>query len=71
MAAVKLFAREEFFGSLPVNDLELYIEIGNKAMENGDVSSSLEWYNKGLKKAIQLKDKNKIKQFSGLIVTLL
>ena len=71
MRSVKFNATEEFFRSLPVNDLEMYIELGNKAMEKGDVDTSIKWYQKGLKKAIELCNDQKVREFSGLIVTLL
>lgn len=56
---------------LPVNDLNLYAELGNKAGEEGKMDESLAWYMKGLSKARELNNSTKISEFSGLIFTLL
>jgi hypothetical protein len=56
---------------LPINDLQLYAELGNEAGKKGDLEESVSWYRKGLTKARQLKDSEKEKEFSNLIFTLL
>lgn len=56
---------------LPVNDLKLYAELGNEAGKNGNMEESISWYKKGLEKARQLKDQDKVNEFSRLIFTLL
>ena len=56
---------------LPVNDLNLYLELGNKAIKEGEMDESFGWYMKGLRKARELNNAAKISEFSGLIITLL
>lgn len=56
---------------LPVNDLKLYAELGNEASKKGDMEACFEWYNKGLQKAKSLQDKERIREYSNLIFTLL
>ena len=64
-------AVEQILPELPVNNLNLYMELGHKAGEQGRIKESIEWYKKGLEKARSLKDQQRIREFSGLIFTLL
>lgn len=61
----------EIIDKLPVNDLDLYIELGHEAIKGGDVESCLSWYQKGLTKARELKNDTKVTEISSLIFTLL
>jgi hypothetical protein len=56
---------------LPVNDLNLYMELGNETGKQGELDESLAWYMKGLRKARELQNQEKISEFSALIITLL
>lgn len=53
---------------MPVNDLNLYFELGNNASANGQLEDSLKWFYKGLTKAKELKDELKEREFSTLIL---
>lgn len=57
--------------TLPVNDLNLYEEMGNAAIKDGDMEESMSWYMKGLAKARELKNAEKASVFSNLLITLL
>ena len=61
----------DFMGSLPINDLNLYVEMGNDAIRKGNIEQCLEWYFRGLKKAKELRNKEKEREISSLIVTLI
>jgi len=61
----------EIIDTLPINDLNLYEEMGNEAIKRGDVEASMNWYMKGLEKSRELKNAPKAKKFSHLIITLL
>lgn len=52
---------------LPVNDLDLYMELGNNAGAQGKIEESIDWYMRGLDKARELEDPKGIRKFSGLI----
>lgn len=52
---------------LPVNDLDLYMELGNNAGAKGKIEESIDWYMRGLDKARELKDQKGIRKFSGLL----
>ncbi|MFT6845930.1 MAG: hypothetical protein ACJAUV_002130 [Flavobacteriales bacterium] len=56
---------------LPVNDLNLYMELGHEAGKQGKIDESYAWYMKGLRKARELQNQEKISKFSALIITLL
>lgn len=56
---------------LPVNDLNLYLELGNEADKKGNMDESFAWYMKGLRKARELQNQEKMSEFSALISTLL
>ena len=62
---------EKVFEVLPVNDLDLFLEEGDKASRVGEMDESYEWYMKGLRKARVLQNQSMISKFSGLIFTLL
>ncbi|GAB5418681.1 MAG: hypothetical protein Crog4KO_04380 [Crocinitomicaceae bacterium] len=62
---------EQILSELPVNNLDLYVELGHKAGEKGKLEEAMSWYEKGLKKARALHDHKKAKEFSGFIFTLL
>ncbi len=64
-------AIHEIMTKLPINDLNLYEEMGNAAIRNGDMEECMKWYMKGLAKARELKNSEKAKKFSHLLVTLL
>ncbi len=53
------------------SDLNLYIEMGNNAIKSGDATECLRWYSKGLTKARELKNAQKEREFSNLIITLI
>lgn len=61
----------EIIDTLPVNDLNLYLEMGHKAGKSGDTERSLIWYKRGLVRAKELKNESKVSEFSHLIFTLL
>ncbi len=56
---------------LPVNDLNLYMKLGNETSKRGELDESLAWYMKGLRKARALQNQEKISEFSALIITLI
>lgn len=62
---------EQILSELSVNNLELYLELGNKAGEKGKLGEAMNWYEEGLKKARALQDHQRAKEFSGYIYTLL
>lgn len=62
---------ETILPELPVNDLNLYAEMANEAGEKGDMEKCFEWYKKGLQKAKILNNKEKIREYSNLLFTLL
>lgn len=62
---------DQILPELPVNDLNLYAELANEASKKGDIEACFEWYKKGLKKAKSLNDKERIREYSNLIFTLL
>lgn len=53
---------------LPVNNLDVYFELGNNASANGRLEDSLKWFYKGLAKAKELKNELKENEFSTLIL---
>lgn len=57
--------------TFPINDLNLYIELGHEAGKKGEIEKSYQWYMKGLRKARELHNQEKISEFSSLIITLL
>lgn len=61
------FSPEQF----PQNDLNMYVEMGNKAIKSGDEMECLKWYSKGLNKARELQNREKERLFSNLIITLI
>lgn len=62
---------EKILDFLPVNDLNLYMELGDEAGKLGDLDESFAWYMKGLRKARELQNQEKLSEFSALIITLL
>lgn len=54
-----------------LNDLSIYELMGNEAMKSGDRNESVRWYMKGLSKARELRNEEKARLFSQLIITLL
>lgn len=61
----------EAINSMSVNDLSLYLTMGNEAIKCGDLNESLSWYSKGLAKAKEIKNEVKANEFYHLIITLL
>ena len=61
----------QILNALPVNDLNLYKELGDKEIEHGNMDDCIKWYIKGLSKARELKNTEKVSEFSALIYTLL
>ncbi|MCH2223535.1 MAG: hypothetical protein MK066_02105 [Crocinitomicaceae bacterium] len=57
--------------NVSVNDVELYIRMGNEAIKKGDQDESMKWYLKGLSKAKELRNKKIEKDISNLIITLI
>lgn len=57
----------EYLKDLPVNDLILYIELGNNAGKSGNLEESVDWYMKGLSKARELRNSEYIKKLSALV----
>lgn len=57
----------EYLKGLPVNDLSLYVELGNNAGKSGNIQESVDWYVKGLSKARELKNSYYIKKLSALV----
>ncbi len=55
----------------PTTDLNVYEQMGNDAIKCGDENECLKWYSKGLAKARELKNKEKERLFSNLIITLI
>lgn len=55
----------------PQADLNVYMEMGNSAIKGGDETECLKWYSKGLMKARELKNLEKERLFSSLIITLI
>lgn len=55
----------------PQTDLNVYMEMGNNAIKSGDEMECLKWYSKGLTKARELKNEEKERLFSSLIITLI
>ena len=55
----------------PQTDLNVYMEMGNEAIKYGDERECLKWYSKGLAMARQLKNQEKERLFSNLIITLI
>jgi len=49
------------------NNLDHYLELGNKASADGEHKQSLEWFFCGLSKAKELNNKNEERVFSALI----
>ena len=54
-----------------VTDLNVYVEMGNNAIKSGDATECLRWYSKGLAIARELKNAQKEREFSNLIITLI
>ncbi len=52
---------------IPTFDLELYLELGDKEMKNGNISQSFFWYKSGFEMAKQLKDRGRTQQFSNIL----
>lgn len=57
----------ECLDNLPINDLSLYVELGDKAGKSGNLQESVDWYMKGLWKARELKNSEYVKKLSALI----
>jgi hypothetical protein len=53
------------------SDLNTYIEMGDIAIKSGDETECLRWYSKGLALARELKNTQKEREFSNLIITLI
>ena len=62
---------DKILDSLPINDLNLYMELGHDACKQGEIDESFGWYMKGLRKARENQNQEKISEFSKLIITLL
>lgn len=54
-----------------MNDLSLYLSMGNEAIKCGKINESLNWYSKGLAKAKEIKNDVKANEFYHLIITLM
>lgn len=67
----QIFPIKEMIDELPIYNLELYEEMGDNEYESGNESEALRWYTKGLNMARQLKNENKIKRFTNLILASL
>lgn len=59
------------FENLPVHDLEIYLELGEKARMNGDINKSVYWFKNGFEMAKQLKDRSRVQQFSNILFSIL
>lgn len=57
--------------NIEFTDLNLYLEMGNDAIRSGNVTECLRWYSKGLNMARELKNAQKEREFSNLIITLI
>lgn len=55
---------------IPTLDLELYIELGEKELKNGNATGSFFWFKSGFEMAKQLQDRGRIQQFSNLLRSL-
>ena len=53
---------------LPENDFKRYFELGNLASSEGRMDDSLKWFYKGLRKAKELKNELKMREFTTLIL---
>lgn len=57
--------------SSALEDINLYIEMGNEAIRLGDQEECIRWYIKGLRKAREQKNSIKESELSDLIITLI
>lgn len=57
--------------SSALEDINLYIEMGNEAIRLGDQEECIRWYVKGLSKAREQKNSIKEAELSDLIITLI
>ena len=55
----------------PIEQLLMYLEMGNLSGRNGNDQEAIDYYIKGLQIARELQDKPRIQQFSNLILTYL
>ena len=67
----KMSAQSQTPENVEFTDLNLYIEMGNNAIRSGNVTECLRWYSKGLNMARELKNVQKEREFSNLIITLI
>jgi hypothetical protein len=55
--------------TIPVNDLNQYMVLGHEAGKQGEIDESFTWYMKGLRKARELQNQEKISEFSAFVMT--
>lgn len=61
----------ENFQGQTMDELLLFLELGNIAGQKGNDQGAIDYYIKGLQIARELKDKPRVQQFSNLILTYL
>ena len=54
---------------IPVNDLNQYMVLGHEAGKQGEIDESFTWYMKGLRKARELQNQEKISEFSAFVMS--